>query len=683
MPEIFNKKMDEVVCNSPGVVKSMDDFLVYGKNQEQHDFNLRQFLHRLADNGVTLNTEKCSFSQSEVEFLGHKVSAEGVKPLTVRLQAIRDFRVPNSLTELRSFLGMAQQVARYFPEFSKVAEPLRELLSTKSHWTWTAVHETAFNNVKEILVSPPILAHYDISKPTKIRTDGSLLHGISVILYQQHDNKWKPVDCASRFITTAERNYYPIELEMLAVTWGCRKMAKYLQGLPEFFIETDHKPLVPILNSKPIAEMSPRIQRLRMKLLGFQFTASYIPGKELSDADALSRAPVSEPNIADELAETELTTYVQSIVDNLPASNDRLHEIRKHTSDDIKLQQLIGVLRTGWPDLRSQCPVDVQPYWDFRDAITYLDGLILNGTRIIIPTNLRRNILKSIHDGHLGVVKCKQRARQSVYWPRLNTDIENLIKKCDTCSRYQRSNSHDPLITHEVPEAPWEKVGTDLFQLGGKDYLIVVDYYSLWPEVYVLSKTTSKFVIDATKDTFARHGIPKVVISDNGPQYSSWQYRHFAREWKFHHRTSSPRYPRSNGLAEATVKTVKNIIRKCHMSNTDIYKGLLAYRNTPLSCGKSPAQLIFNHPLQDSLPRIEQQKQGHRPVVTERNAIKEWHDNRKPITTSTAVYHPNQLVAVQDDTTREWTRKGRIVREVEPRSYEIRLDNGRLLRRNI
>ena len=183
---------------------------------------------------------------------------------------------------------MAQQVARFTPEFAKTAEPLRHLLSSKNSWTWLECHTGAFEKVKTLLASTSVLAQYDPSKPTKIRTDGSNLNGIAVMLYQKNDGEWRLVDCASRFFSPTEQNYFPIELEMLAVTWGCYKISLYLQGLTSFLIETDHKPLVPILNHKSLGETSPRIQRLRMKLLNFSFTAAHVSGSNLLDADSLS-----------------------------------------------------------------------------------------------------------------------------------------------------------------------------------------------------------------------------------------------------------------------------------------------------------------------------------------------------------------------------------------------------------
>ena len=166
----------------------------------------------------------------------------------------------------------------------KEAEPLRGLLSVKIEFLWTEEHTETFEKIKSVL-SPATLGLYDIEKKTKIRTDGSLLNGISVVLYQQDDQDkiCKPVDCASRFLTETEKNYCPIELEMLAVTWRMTRMNLYLQGLQHFTLETDHKPLVLISNTKLISDLSVRIQRMRMKMLKFNFTATYVPGKELID----------------------------------------------------------------------------------------------------------------------------------------------------------------------------------------------------------------------------------------------------------------------------------------------------------------------------------------------------------------------------------------------------------------
>ena len=239
-------------------------------------------MQRFTDHGVTLNKAKCVFDVKEVEFLGHCITPEGIQPIRTKLDAITDFKIPVNITQLRSFLGMAQQLSKFSPKLAQAAQPLCDLLSTKSACLWTDNHTEAFNQVKTVLTKPPILAHCDLKKDTKIRTDGSLLNGVSVIVFQLHGDQWKAVDCASRFLTPTEQNYHPIEMEMLAITWGCHRMDKYIHGLQHFIIETDHKPLIPILNTRSLLDMSPRIQRMRMKLLRFRFTAKHIAGIKIT-----------------------------------------------------------------------------------------------------------------------------------------------------------------------------------------------------------------------------------------------------------------------------------------------------------------------------------------------------------------------------------------------------------------
>ena len=538
------------------------------------------------------------------------------------------------------------------------------------------------------MTSSKVLKLYDVSKPTKIRVDGSKLNGISAILYQKHDSTWFPVSCASRFLSITEKNYHPIEVEMLAVSWGCQKMNMYLYGLSEFIVQTDHKPLIPILNNKMLIDMSPRIQRMRMTLLKYSFKAEHVQGTTLLDADALSRAPVDTPTKTDEMAERDIITHVNAIIQAMPATSTRLQEIRDNTATDTVLQKLRLTITQGWPNTKQDCREECKPYFDSRHDITEIEGLLVKGNRIIIPTIMRKDILSRIHVGHQGMEKCKRRARLSCYWPLMNQQIENMIRKCSACSKYAVSKPTEALNPPPVPTKPWQKVGTDLFEVHGQAFLVVTDYYSLWPEVYLLRQTTSKQVIDVIKDVFSRHGIPDELYSDNGPQYSSTLFKTFTREWNFTHTTSSPRYPKSNGLAESSVKTVKLLIKKCLLTNQDIKEGLLAIRNTPLQCGFSPAQLLMGRTLQDNLPNFQDITTPPPPITRdlqrERAKQKIYHDDihRTVNCPAESEFHQGQRVRIQHHTTKEWTIDGIVRQKVAPRSYLVDIQNGSTLRRN-
>ena len=578
-------------------------------------------------------------------------------------------------------------MAKFNPKLAEASAPLRSLLSAKNQWLWTEEHTKAFQEVKKVIQSPTTLKLYDVSKPTKLRVDGSRLNGISAILYQQHEDTWHPVTCASRYLTDTEKRYYPIENEMLAVTWGCHKMNMYLHGLPHFNIQTDHKPLVPILNHKSIVEMSPRIQNMRMKLLKYTFTAEHVPGVKMEDADALSRAPNQAPTKSDEILDEEITCHVNEIIEQMPVSSPYLKKIKKLTKTDSSLQLLQRTMMKGWPTSKQSCPPDVQPFWDSRHDLTVVEDLVIKGSRIVIPKKLQAEVLEKLHSAHQGMDRTKRRARQSIYWPNMNREIEKLVNKCTECLKHKPSKQKETLKPRPVPTRPWEKVGSDLFHLGGNNYIVITDYYSLWPEVYQLKQATSASVISTMKDVFARHGIPTELVSDNGSQYKSAKFRRFSTEWNFEHNTSSPRYPKSNGLAESSVKTVKMMMKKCLATNKDIKQGLLSIRNTPLACGFSPAELLMNRQLNDNLPRLPAKLNASKPkirdLVEERKQQKAIHDSKvQKRDTTIFKFKPGQHVALQDPATKLWTGRGTIIEEVAPRSFEIRVSGGGTLRRN-
>jgi len=222
-----------------------------------------------------------------------------------------------------------------------------------------------------------------------------------------------------------------------------------------------------------------------------------------------------------------------------------------------------------------------------------------------------------------------------------------------------------------------------LFQFAAKHYLVVADIYSLWPEVYLLKSLNTKSVVEALKQAFSHHGIPDEVISDNGPQYASAEFRKFASDFGFHHQTSSPHFPQSNGFAESMVKSVKSLIKKCTRSHQDMQRALLILRNSPLNCGQSPAQLLFGRSLQDNLPRFEKPKVTPRftSLSNQRINSKVYHD-QKCNTQLKPKFNIGQHVAIQHPTTKEWTDKGKIVELVAPRSYLIKFNSGTVLRRN-
>jgi len=219
----------------------------------------------------------------------------------------------------------------------------------------------------------------------------------------------------------------------------------------------------------------------------------------------------------------------------------------------------------------------VRAYWDIQGELTVGDGLLMRGQRIVVPKALQNETLKKLHDGHQGMVRCRLRAKSAVWWPGLSKQLTEFVQRCPECARESKPNK-EPLIPTPLSEHPWQQVATDLFALNGSDYLIVVDYFSRYPEVIQLRSTTSQSVVNALKSMFARHGIPETLRSDNGPQFTSREFADFAESYQFSITTSSPHYPASNGQAERAVQTVKQLLKR----TDDPHIALLSYRATPL-----------------------------------------------------------------------------------------------------
>ena len=225
---------------------------------------------------------------------------------------------------------------------------------------------------------------------------------------------------------------------------------------------------------------------------------------------------------------------------------------------------------------------------------------------MVVPSSMIKDIKNRIHQGHLGIERCRSRARQVVFWPRMSAEIEDMISRCSTCQEHRSYPPKEKMVSHSVPNAPWAKSASDLFEYKKSTYVLVVDYFSNFTEVSKLppGETKSEDVIMHTKSIFARHGIPEIVISDNGPHYSSNEYKRFVKEWEFFHDTSSPKYPKGNGLVEASVKIIKKLLKKASSNDEDPYLAVLAHHTTPGNDGRSPAEKLMNRQPRSNLPII-------------------------------------------------------------------------------
>ena len=342
-PEHFQRRMSELLQGIDGVVVLVDDTLITGRTKEEHDCRLIQVLARLERACFTLGIEKCAFNQPAVKFLGQILDCNGIRPDPDKVKAIQEISPSRNISELRRFLGMINQQSKFSPCLAENMKPLRDLLSKKNHWSWSSIHQETFDSLKESLSTDVTLGLYDPNRePFSLRTP--LRNDLGVVLRQkQQDGTVKPIAYASRSMTDTEQRYAQIEKEALALTWACERFPHYLVGA-KFAIETDHKPLVPLLSTKSLDQVPIRVRRFRLKLMRFDFTVTHVPGKELHTADALSRASLRQ---VDDPLRKEVHAYGQLIVTGLPASEERLENFRKQQDSDPECSQLKELCTKG------------------------------------------------------------------------------------------------------------------------------------------------------------------------------------------------------------------------------------------------------------------------------------------------------------------------------------------------
>nr|XP_040567953.1 uncharacterized protein K02A2.6-like [Lepeophtheirus salmonis] len=493
---------------------------------------------------------------------------------------------------------------------------------------------------------------------------------------QKHEDRWAPVANASKSISEAERRYAQIEKEALASTFACDRFLDYILG-KDILLETDHKPLIPLLSTKDLDQLPVRIQRMRMKLMRYSFTPIHVPGKNLNTADTLSGSPID--NKKEYTFYEELELYANHILKEIPITNSKLEESIHHQQEDEVCRQIMIYASEGWPDKHLVKGL-VGLYYAYRAEMTVVGGLLMMGTRVVIPSAMKLDVLDRIHEGHQGIVKCKALARNTVWWPEFMKNIEELIENCRRCQA-NRKNHPEPLMPTKLPQRPWQYIATDVYEVNGKQYIVLVDYYSRWIELATLQTTTSKEVIDRMKRVFSRFGIPDQVRSDNASYYTSKEFKLFTNEYGFRHLTSSPGHSSGNGEAERAVQTVKILLS----GSKDTYLVLLNYRATPLSNGYSPAELMMGRRLNTKVPVAACQLS---PIVIPSQAPYQLEENKK---TAQKInfdrrHTAKPLITLQkgdEVVIPDRRQSGIVIGNSTPRSYIIETDTGSYRRNRV
>ena len=699
--EHYNRRMTDAFRGLSGFRRIVDDFVIYDNNVGDHESHVKQFLQRCADCNISLNTEKCQFFQHQVTFAGFQLSAEGYQVDPSITAAITAYPSPTNRSELRSFIGLVNQLLTSTNTLAALLGPLRPLLSTKNEFLWSTPQEEALNQVKKSLITSPLLSFFDINKPTRLCTDASM-QGLGFILQQKTAEKWTLIQAGSRFLSDAETRYAVIELEMLVVSWAIMKCRLFLAGLQHFDVLTDHNPLISILNTRRLDEIeNPRLQRLKSRLMGFNFTTQWTKGSDNHAPDALSRHPTTDPNREDTIAEHDAQLNPEVPISEIRALSSmdsviptRLQDLHDKAAQDSQYQELHSIILNGFPAHRHQLPETCKLFWAVKEHLSIDDGLIVHGCRLLIPRAMRPQVLADLHEAHQGIVHTKQRARLTVYWPSIDNDIDNVITACQLCQDHLPSNPKEPIVSKRKPLRPFQEVAADFCTYGGKQFLIIVDCYTDWPDVIPMgTNTTTHHLITALRSTFCRTAIPDILWSDGGPQFTTKEFHEFTTLWGFTHQTSSPRYPQSNGKVEATVKSMKKILAASwdhrHLNDSRLCRALLQYRNTPSRRdGLSPAQKLYGHPIQDTLPAHRRsflpewqrslQEADQQAAYTMHHAETFYNTHARPLTD----IEIGSTVALQNQQTKRWDIYGKVVAIGPHRRYHVRTQSGRVLVRN-
>ena len=351
---------------------------------------LERVLQAARKNNLKLNPDKCLFGVKELTFLGDKLTDQGVKPDPKKISAITNMERPKDKQEVQRFLGMVTYLAKWIPGFSEKTTPLRSLLHKNNEWQWGPEQETAWEHLKNLITTEPVLQYFDRRKPIRISSDASR-NGLSAVLLQLHQEIWKPVAYASRAMIEAETRYTQLEKELLSITFACERFHQFIDGA-EVVAETDHKPLVSIFK-KSLVDCPLRVQKLLLRIQRYDLKVIYTPGKLLVAADTLSRATdPKHPKGIDSSTAEEIDLYVDMVMTSIPISEKRMIQIKEETQKDEKMKTLIRIIQEGWPNNKRNCLPQVTDYWNVRESLSVQDGIILKGLRVVIPPAMRSSV---------------------------------------------------------------------------------------------------------------------------------------------------------------------------------------------------------------------------------------------------------------------------------------------------
>ena len=590
------RALDETFCECYDCVDNyVDDIIVFSDDMDTHIKDLHRVFKKLKSAGFVLRGSKCLLGQDSVTHLGFRYSAEGIKPSEDKTKIIAEWPVPKNTKELRSFLGLANFYRNFVPGFANISSPLNDLTSKRIPFIWTTEHQTAFDNLRHTLMSPPILDYPQQQDHSILTTDASDV-GLGAVL---STSRGTVIEFASRALTSLEQKYTTSEKECLAVIWATRKFCHYLLGT-SFTLETDHKPLEWLESHRQSHARSQRLERWSLELRAYDFNITYRPGKSNQCADALSRCPVTivgweHPLSAQKIGTaqqqdptlSEVHRLLQSNPDSAPTSSDwKRFPLRRYKQLWSQLTLLDSVL---YRVVKS--PTMTENKWLF-----------------IVLKALQKQFLAHAHEhaGHQGMERTLHRLTQNAYWVGMARDVAQYCSRCVRCQTTKALPGVPAPLQPVIASRPWELVGVDVLKvpmsLQGNEYILVAqDYFSKWPFAVPMPDQRAERIVRILKDQiFTVVGPPEKLHSDQGRNFESLILSELCKAFRISKSRTTPYHPMGDGLVERMNRTLLNLLRtyteSCGDWEEHLQLLLFAYRTTKhSSMGLSPHEVLFGY----------------------------------------------------------------------------------------